>query len=144
MTPECKTLIVCLFKRQREKKITSLAVFPLDICMFPKFFIPEGLHAKSSVTVIKQNQKTYFVIGDPRYIVNMLFHRRGFSLLMFVCLKSGVITYAVSLRGLKLTVEGAAQLEIYVLFAYRDGKANEPRKLQCQRHVLFRTTTHKS
>lgn len=64
--------------------------------------------------------------------------------MIFVCLESKVITYAVSLCGLQLTVEGTAQLEIYALFAYHDGKANEPRKLQCQRHVLFRTTTHKS
>ena len=43
--------------------------------MFPKLFVPEGLHAKSNVTVIKQNQNTYFVMEDPRYIVNMLSHK---------------------------------------------------------------------
>lgn len=121
--------------------------------MFPKFLIPEGLHAKSNVIVIRQNQKTYMFRyqGSPlhcKYAVPQgytdFLYRWGFSLLIFVCLKSGVITYAVPLCGLQLTMEGTARLEIYVLFAYHDGKANEPPKLQCQRHVLFRTTTHKS
>ena len=45
-----------------------------------------------------------------------LLHRRGFSLLIFVSLKSGVIRYAVLLCGLQLTIEGTAQLEIIICF----------------------------
>lgn len=66
--------LLFVFSREK-KKITSSVVFPLDICMFPKLFVPEGLHAKSNVTVIKQNQNKYFVMEDPRYIVNMLSHK---------------------------------------------------------------------
>ena len=96
----------------------------------PKVMLLSSNKTKNIHVLHYQGSPLHCKYAVPQGYTDLL-HRRGFSLLIFVSLKSGVITYAVPLCGLQLTMEGTAQLEIICFICIST-------------HVLFRTTTHKS